>query len=659
MHAPNQRNILQTFFSTFPLSRIFTFFSVCSLFLLLVVILLSGRQYMLYNKCSDIIFQADRMLLQFTAIREHVGESLINPAVKIDLTALGDELQKLGQKGEKLEENILVSGALQAHIISQAELVDLLVQVKTVQPLQDGYSKGAVELSRTLNKINVSLQQMRLTIGDRTRAVLLGLNKIIIGTLALIIVICCLLLFAINRNLRSPLLSIWNRLNTVKCTQIHNDEQSSFSMDDLLALINSRILASCHLDNFFSMLLHLAETSSVEKMKDEHWQFLCSAISTNPDYGLVCVGNVNSDFRISDPECCFINGEIEQSDHLKYLGKLCRNKEQFGDAVNQSIQTGEVVVLKFDPDILPQKMQDYFANPTTSLCFSVLPIRDKHKVHAVLVIFTASEKGVSEKHFRLLGTLLNQNTNRLGYGLGKEYIEGDPTTIQKSAVRYLYTATGYFTSASANIITNLINGVINYTQQLIDIENQKDHTPEKSKTLQIMLRQEKKIAQYTGGMVIDLATDTLGTGYSPLHLLLKSQETIQAKLLDADSIELKINNRCSDNFLVPTVATRLAIITLIRLGHYNLKTKEQLPDKQHIAIDCSRDMVTYDQVRLRFTNSSEIWVEKDTTDNPIWPSLNFCATLLQLSNGNIIKEDTHSPSSITILLSDRNNKHDN
>ncbi|MCU0600878.1 MAG: hypothetical protein MUE70_16645, partial [Desulfobacterales bacterium] len=78
---------------------------------LTLVLVLGIRQYLLYDQCQQAVTDADRLLFQFTSIKDHLNESLIL-GEDINLHTLNGELQHLEKEVEGLKGNILVPACL-------------------------------------------------------------------------------------------------------------------------------------------------------------------------------------------------------------------------------------------------------------------------------------------------------------------------------------------------------------------------------------------------------------------------------------------------------------------------------------------------------------------------------------------------------------------
>lgn len=186
-----------------------------------VILILGVRQYLLYNKCQQAVAAGDRLLFQFTAVKDHLNESLVK-GQEIHLQNLNKELQLLNEDVGQLSANLLVPEGLKGALPSRVDLVGIEVKLRSIQEQTEGNDQETVALIRTLGEINLGLQQFRFGLGDHTQRILLGLHKIIAGALALMVVLSCTLLYRLNQSLTEPLLALCD------ASGVENGERCSF-----------------------------------------------------------------------------------------------------------------------------------------------------------------------------------------------------------------------------------------------------------------------------------------------------------------------------------------------------------------------------------------------------------------------------------------------
>lgn len=252
--------------SNWPLQRIFQAITGLVLIFFTIVLMLSARQYLLYNQCRQAVAAGDRLLFQFTTIKDHLNESLVQTA-EINLRSLSDELQLFDKEVSHLAADILVPEGLKPLLPTRGNLIGLEVQLRSIQehPPEKARETVAVAVVRSLSGINVGLEQFRFGLGDHTQRILLGLHKIIVGALGLIVVLSCTLLYLLNYSLAAPILAL------CRLPGLEDGERCS------LNTVNNRIE---QLEQFSSMALITAtpEETTTDDLHQRAHRFRCSVL---------------------------------------------------------------------------------------------------------------------------------------------------------------------------------------------------------------------------------------------------------------------------------------------------------------------------------------------------------------------------------------------
>ncbi len=427
---------------------------------------LSIRQYLLYDQCQQAVAAGDRLLFQFTTIKGHLDESLLLME-DVNLRALDSELQTLGKEAEGLAGNILVPERLKQSLVSRSDLVGLEVRLRAIQEQRQEKTKETVELTRSLNAININLQQFRFHLSDYTQTILLGLHKIIVGSLGLIVALTCSLLFMLNRHLAVPV------LNLCRLTENHGPaeavDKQECSLDELTARV-SRLLAMP------------AAAEPVRELPD-----ICAA-----------------------------------------------------------------------------------------------------------------------------------------------------DTLQREALRYRYGAAGYISAEIASEIINIINGVINYTQTLIDIDEQEGDSRRQCTALyQSLFKEEKKIADLVAGM--HMVRQNPPSPSVSLPSLLTMLALVLDKPLRSESIVFDLPAECRFEVQIPAGDLWLVLLTLTQSGRRALN--QTFPGKQpnkRLTIECRfPPSPEHQTLTLSCSNSAAVWPDDTSVAGTVWPSLTFCTQLLQLHHASL------------------------
>lgn len=465
--------------SRWPLKRLFFAITTTVLVFLTLVLLLGVRQYLLYNQCQQAVTDADRLLFQFTAIKDHLNESLIL-GEEINLHTLNGELQHLEKEVEGLKGNILVPERLKGPLPTRVDLVGMEVRLRAIQEQRHERTKEAADLVRILNSTNISLQQFRFLLSDHTQTVLVGLHKIIVGTMGLIVVLSCTLLYLLNRHLAAPILTL------------------------------------CRL------------TASKEQGENNHGH--CSM--------------------------------------AELVARLRRLLEENGP-------------------IAPQGEDSGFANPVR---------------------------------------------------------------LQQEALRYRHGITGRIGSELASELTNCLNGIMNYTQTLIDIGEQGGNQQREAALYQSLVKEEKKTADLVAALQRISQWQSARSGSSiALTAIFRMVALFLEKPLCTESIVLNLPTDCQHAITVPAGDLWLVLLTLLQQGRRALNRKATgTPAEKWLSVQCREQPEANRRISLVLTNSVAAW--HDDRFDSVWPSSAFCTHLLQMHHASLAIEATSQGERVLIDL---------
>lgn len=456
--------------SGWPLKRLFFAITTTVLVFLTLVLVLGIRQYLLYDQCQQAVTDADRLLFQFTSIKDHLNESLIL-GEDINLHTLNGELQHLEKEVEGLKGNVLVPERLKGPLPSRVDLVGMEVRLRAIQEQRRHRTRETAELVRTLNGVNISLQQFRFLLSDHTQTVLVGLHRIIVGTMGLIVVLSCTLLYLLNRHLAAPIITLCQL--TASSAQGESD-QSLCSMEVLVARLR-RLL--------------------------------------------------------------------EGKDPLHLQG------EDSG-----------------------------FANPVR---------------------------------------------------------------MQQESIRYRHAVTGSISTELASELTNCLNGIINYTQTLIDIGQQGGNRQREADLCQSLVKEEKKTADLVAALQRIGQWQSARSGSSiALAIIFRMVALFIEKTLCAEAIVLNLPTDCRHAITVPAGDLWLVLLTLLQQGRRALSREATgVRGEKWLRVQCLEHPDNGNR-RLHLVLTSSVAAWHDDRSDSVWPSSAFCTHLLRMHDASLTIEAT-------------------
>ncbi|PIE58813.1 MAG: hypothetical protein CSA33_01295 [Desulfobulbus propionicus] len=242
-----QSSWLQKLFLTRPLTHIFTYANLIILILLIGTLSLGARQYIHYQRSSDTVAHSDSLNFQFNALQQYLASALLEGR-QFDLERITKESRQLSRQSDKLLHNPFIPESLKPYLLSEQEMMQLLVQLQAIKDSGQWDSKQVAAVISRLHDMAADLQQFRLQVNEYSQNILSGIHKVIIGFLGLIVAINCALLFSLNQSIAAPLLSLASRVHRQT-----SDDRSTEEGDAALTMHRLLTETTQLLDNSISL----------------------------------------------------------------------------------------------------------------------------------------------------------------------------------------------------------------------------------------------------------------------------------------------------------------------------------------------------------------------------------------------------------------------
>jgi signal transduction histidine kinase len=180
-----------------------------TVFIALIIMLSQGvRQYQLYHEHEAIISRTESLIFQFSIIREHVSESLLD-GQRLKLSGISAEMEKLNGNLTAILGEKSIGDEYKLTFLNS---IDLPGTILLLRKIEAGGSE--IENIRNLNDSMRTLGE-RLILFDRVlvnnaKQKLIGFQNIIIGSATFIVFILVTVLTLFHRQLIIPLLQLVN-----------------------------------------------------------------------------------------------------------------------------------------------------------------------------------------------------------------------------------------------------------------------------------------------------------------------------------------------------------------------------------------------------------------------------------------------------------------
>lgn len=405
------------------------------------------RQVQLVRSQAEITAQAEKIIFQFTIIREHLDELLLAgqydklPRVATELEELNDNLTRLLSLKEITEEYRM--GLLNG--------MDLPGTILLVRKLGEG--PGAIETVRQLNAGMRALNE-RLLLFDRllvsaTKARLINFQNIVIGMLALLLSLLVGILMWLRRRVVVPLAQL--DANTARVlhenTRFGAPPQGCVEVEALGGTLAELLAHRQQLAEEAAGCRQLTATVkrtalAMAGANDRHQLFrdVCRALLHNPEYCLVWIGEPDAAGVNLQPAAADGSTTMSRKECESCLAVLLTEAEEKDEAHNPALLAMRSRRPAVVPDILagiPRGLLKGTPLAERDATCVALPIEWQGQLYGVISIYALSSEGFAERELAQLEALaatLGFATAALGL---REAVTGN-----RDMLRHLFEALG-------------------------------------------------------------------------------------------------------------------------------------------------------------------------------------------------------------------------
>lgn len=178
--------------------------------LLAIIILQGGRQYMVAGQYSAVIDENERLLFQFSTIRESVTEALIDRDTQKLAQAI-PELEKFNSTLLRLQENPLVPAEFKLALVNKIDIAGVVISTRRMAGSGSFEPEGGAVQESMRFMADHLLKYDRIIVGQ-ARARMVNLQLVIIGSMGLFISIVSFSLILLYRNSIQPLFHLTRQL---------------------------------------------------------------------------------------------------------------------------------------------------------------------------------------------------------------------------------------------------------------------------------------------------------------------------------------------------------------------------------------------------------------------------------------------------------------
>ncbi|MCX5877077.1 MAG: GAF domain-containing protein [Deltaproteobacteria bacterium] len=284
----------------FPLKKTIHATAISVALILVALLCLGVRQYQLYRNHVEVSQQTERLIFQFSIIREHVTENLLEGQYA-GLASVGAELEELNRNLATVIGNRFIDDHYKLTLANAIDLPGLVLLVRKI-------SAGPVRPEQ-LRQLNTDIRTLgeRLMLFDRVlvehgKRELISFQNVVIGALAMVVSLIIVLLLFFQRRLIAPLLDLVQQVKEVAAGsrpglsiagRSGEISELAYSFHDLLMARDITAQGLAKFQRVAAAIKGAQLAIARAKTRDSLFKEVCRALLANHEYCLVWIGQAD------------------------------------------------------------------------------------------------------------------------------------------------------------------------------------------------------------------------------------------------------------------------------------------------------------------------------------------------------------------------------
>lgn len=477
-----------------------------AVFVALVILLSQGvRQYQLYQEHEAIIARTESLIFQFSIIREHVSEALLDVQQSKPFSGISAEMEKLNSNLTAILGEKNIGDEYKLTFLNSIDLPGIILLLRKIES-----GSEEIENKRNLNSEMRTLGE-RLILFDRVlvnnaKKKLIGFQNIIIGSATFVVFLLVTVLTLFHRQLIVPLLQLVS-----KSSEAASGRNSSIE-------VNSPSKELTNLTGAIADLL--GQRSDLQMQLQSYRQTFLELVTSLKGFFAV----ISSDGKIID-----ISSNIAEKYGFSPTELTGRQWRDFF--------------------ILPHNMADtkiseaQFLEDLTTTCqtfhMSLMTKDQSPSSHIRCSFIKYPAKNSESYQIYCLGLDLSEEQAKI-----KELEQCLAAEKNKKAemVRVSHLAIlGELSTGVAHEVSNLSNGIINYAQVLADAACDPDFEIERDKLFKKIIVEGEKIAGLAKNLLAYGQDDAESKELAPIEDVLQNSLTLMSHYFRIDGTTVGTN----------------------------------------------------------------------------------------------------------------------
>jgi signal transduction histidine kinase len=395
----------------FPLKKTIHATAISVALILVALLGLGIRQYQLYRNHVEVSQQTERLIFQFSIIREHVTENLLEGQYA-GLASVGAELEELNRNLVSVIGNRFIDDHYKLSLANAIDLPGLVLLVRKIStgPVRPEYLRQLNTEIRTLGERLMLFDRVLVEHGKRE---LISFQNVVIGALAMVVSLIIVLLLFFQRRLIVPLLDLVQQVKEVAAGarpglsiagRSGEISDLAYSFHDLLMARDITAQGLAKFQRVASAVKGAQLAIARAKSRDSLFKEVCRSLLANHEYCLVWIGQADESGEImpvtADGATSMSNKECEAC-----MAVLLTEVEEKGLEQNPAALALRAKAPVVKMDILagiPRGLLKGTPLADGHAACAALPIIWQNTVHGVLSIYALSPSDFDGKEMELL-----------------------------------------------------------------------------------------------------------------------------------------------------------------------------------------------------------------------------------------------------------------
>jgi nitrogen-specific signal transduction histidine kinase/PAS domain-containing protein len=493
---------------------------------LILLLFMGGRQYQLYQKQIEVVVQTEKLLFQYSIVREHIFNALLDPS-QISMRGVSEEMETLHHNLTQLLDAGSVREEVKLSLVSGVDLPGIVLLLREIEA-GGGDRNIGLRLSREVRTLGERLMLFDRILVNSSRERLIGYQNIIIGSSALAVAFLVGILILFHRRLLVPLWQLVDDSDQVLAGQKTDVMVSPYCKEAsvLAEIINEQEILK---GTLFDRLKKCRQVTS------DMISALGGVWAEIDDSGKICQVNEEIEFR-----CGYGVGETANRDWFDFF----QPEDDFSHDFKDLAEAGPMECRLVGKDsALDRQMRCIFFY---SQC------ADDSCLIRCIGFDVTDEKA----HIRHLQDDLDlEKTKKL------ELVR----VSQLSAI-------GQLASGVAMEVNNVGNGIINYAQLL---EDDMDETAPGTEIVRKIIKQGDTITNLASNLLAYSGDDDGPCEMVLLSHVLGNSITLMKPLLKNDGIEVEVDLQDLPEYHCPAREMQQVVLAILMNSRHALNLKYQ------------------------------------------------------------------------------------